>query len=226
MQTPTTPPANRSNFWKGLAIIGALAFGLCCLVILFVINTSGDPSTSTTNQPFPTSTPGSQQTEAEPAATTGPAPTQTAAQAELGTTRDQPLPMNTTVDIGGGMQVTILEVVRPADDIVIAGNMFNDTPVPGAEEYLMVKLQVDCTQSSNEKCNFNHYEFKTVGADGQVHDPASVAGIPEEFEPFAEFFGGASLTGNIAFLAAQGDEAVVLFYDPLIFGDPVYLALQ
>lgn len=154
-----------------------------------------------------------------------PVSTPTPKSAALGTTRDKPFPVNTVVDIGGGIKVSIVEVTRPANDIVIEGNQFNDTPVPN-QEYLIVKLHVECTKSSNEKCSFDDYEFKTVGADGQVHDKASVAGVPEEFELYAEFFGGASIDGNIAFLVTQNDSSVVLFHEPLIFGDPVYIALQ
>jgi len=154
-----------------------------------------------------------------PAVTSGPKPTVAPTQPVLVLTRDQAIPKNTTVDIGSDMRVTILLVTRPANDIVAQGNMFNDAPVPN-QEYLMVKMHVECAKSSNEKCSFNDFEFKTVGADGQVHDRASVAGIPQAFEPFAEFFGGAALDGNIVFLVTQGDSKVVLVRDP------VYIALQ
>jgi hypothetical protein len=130
------------------------------------------------------------------------------------------------VDIGGDIQVMITNVQRPANDIVEQGNMFNATPIPNVQEYMIVKLHVECKKPTNDKCNFDRFEFKTVGADGQVHDQASVAGIPLEFEPYAEFFGGASLDGNIAFLVAQGDASVVLFHEPILFGDPVYIALE
>ena len=38
--------------------------------------------------------------------------------------------------------------------------------------------------------------------------------------------GGASLDGNMVFLVTQDDSRVVLFYDPLIFENLVYIALQ
>jgi hypothetical protein len=120
----------------------------------------------------------------------------------------------------------ITNVQRPANDVIAQGNMFNATPIPNVQEYTIVKLHVECKKSANEKCNFNDYEFKTVGMDGQVHDRASVAGLPQAFEPFAEFFGGAALDGNIAFLVTQGDTGVVLFHEPLFFGKPVYISLQ
>jgi hypothetical protein len=145
---------------------------------------------------------------------------------ELGKTRDKPLPRNSVVDIGGDMQVMITNVQRPANDIVAQGNMFNDTPVPNAQEYMIVKLHVECKKPTNDKCTFDRFEFKTVGAEGQAHDQASVAGIPLEFEPYAEFFGGASLDGKIVFSVTQGDTSVVLFHDPLIFGGPIYISVQ
>jgi hypothetical protein len=104
--------------------------------------------------------------------------------------------------------------------------MFNPTPVPNLQEYIIVKLHVECKKPTNEKCIFSDSEFKTVGADGQVHDVPFVAGIPQGFEAFAEFFGGASLDGNIVFLVNQGDASVVLFHDPLLFGDPIYISLK
>jgi len=120
----------------------------------------------------------------------------------------------------------ITDLQRPANDSVAQGNMFHGTPVPNAQEYMIVKLHVECKKSTNDKCTFDRFEFKTVGADGQVHDQASVAGILLEFEPYAEFFGAASLHGNIVFLVTQGDTSVVLFHDPLIFGAPIYISLQ
>src|SRR5690349_2838632 len=223
MQTTANPQKQPSNRTRNLLLAGIGFIAFCCVIVgvLVFASPSASPSMTLTPAVEPQGT-----VVNDPPATTGPAPTVVPPTTELGITRDQPLPMDAKIDIGGGMQVTILSVTRPADDIVLQGNMFNDTPVPNAQEYLMVNLQVECTKSSNDKCSFNAHEFKTVGADGQVHDPASVAGIPQEFETFAEFFGGAVLTGNVVFLVTQGDDQVVLFHDPLFFGDPIYISIQ
>lgn len=222
-----------TNTWKSgvlgkILLIGGSLLGICCvcgLLIYFIPVPGGinappptmthrpDLPPETTNPNGPTTTPAP--TDPPPTATSGP----------RGETRDQPHPIDAVIDISGDMRVSIVEVVRPVDDIVQQGNMFNDTPVPN-QEYLIVKLRVECVKSSNEKCTFDRFEFKTVGADGQVRDLASVAGIPGEFETFAEFFGGASIEGNMVFLATQGDSSVVLFYEPFLIGDPIYIALQ
>lgn len=142
-----------------------------------------------------------------------------------GSTRENPYPINVPVDIGGDMEITILGVERPADAKVIEGNMFNDKPDAGSE-YMLVTISVKCNKPSNEKCAFNTYEFKVVGADGQVLDQASVAGVHGALEAFPEFFGGSVLGGDMTFLVKQGDAQTVLFYDPLFSEHLVYFALQ
>lgn len=141
-----------------------------------------------------------------------------------GFARSDPYPLNTPVQIAGDMEVTVLGVERPANETVTAGNMFNDTPAPGSE-YMIVTLAVKCRKATDEKCTFDPYEFKTVGADGQVRDQASAAGVPGRFESYPEFFGGSILQGQMVFLAGQNDPLTVLFYDPL-FGYMVYFGLS
>ena len=158
-------------------VVAGLA--ICCLAIV-AIGISGNKQ-----KPAPTQTPkpstGATVVISIPAETAGPTPTTAptiAPTAELGKTRDKPLPRNSVVEIGDNMQVMITNVQRPANDIVAQGNMFNDTPVPGLEEYMIVKLHVECKKSSNEKCSFDHTNFKAVGADGKVRDQAFAAGVP------------------------------------------------
>lgn len=225
-----------TNFWKSgalgkILIIGGSLLSFCCLCGLFIYFV---PTPGATNAPLPTKTPAldlppeataTSGPTSTPAPTEPPLPTATVTSGPRGVTRDQPHPIDAVIDIAGDMKVSIVEVVRPANDIVQQGNMFNDTPVPN-QEYVMVKLHVECVKSSNDKCTFDKYQFKAVGADGQVRDQASVAGLPGAFESYAEFFGGASTDGNIVFLLSQGDPNAVMFYEPFIFGDPVYVALQ
>ncbi len=226
-QTAANPQKKPSPLKTFLLVPVVAGIAICCLAIV-AIGLSGNKQ-----KPAPTQTPkpatGATVVINIPTATKGPTPTTAPTVAptkELGKTRDNPFPRNSAVDIGGDMQVMITNVQRPANDIVAQGNMFNATPIPNAQEYMIVKLHVECKKPTNDKCNFDRFEFKTVGADGQVHDEASAAGIPLEFEPYAEFFGGAALDGNMVFLVTQGDASVVLFHEALFFGKPVYIALQ
>ena len=208
---------------QSVLLVGAfLLILICCVAGVMRAPTSDKkPVTST-----PKTGPGHDATVVIniPTTTSSPRPTITPTQTILGKTRDQPHPLDTIVDIGGDMQLSIVGVQRSANNVVEQGNMFNDTPEPN-NEYVIVRLRVKCNKSSNEKCSFSTYELKTVGADGQVRDQASVAGIPDEMESMSEFFGGASIEGNLVFMVTQGDQSLVLIYDPLFFGDSIYIAL-
>jgi hypothetical protein len=228
-QQTVTALTKRSNSLLRLIGIGAGIVVTFCCILAAVLTFSDNPPSATATGPVSVQENGATVVVKVPTSTVGPTPTMAPnvePTKELGKTRDNPLPRDSVVDISGDMQVMVTDVRRPANDVIAQGNMFNDTPVPNMQEYMIIKLHVECKKSPNEKCSFSDYEFKAVGADGQVHDPALVAGLSQAFEPFAEFFGGASLDGNIAFLVPQGDSSVVLFHEPLLFGDPVYISLQ
>lgn len=224
-----------TNLWNSgiggkLAVIGAPILTLCCLCSLFIWFA---PPPGEQNTILPTMTPildlppemtVTSEATSMPASTDTPVPTTTSTSAPLGQTRDQPHPADTVIDIGGDVKLSIIQVTRPANDIVVQGNMFNDTPTPN-QEYMLVRVRAECTKPANETCTFDSYTLKAVGADGTVRDSGGVAGIPEELEFSTEFFGGASIEGNLVFLIPAADPSVVLFYDPLFFGDPVYIAL-
>ena len=218
-QQTAKPPAKK----QPVLLVGIfLLILICCVAGLMRPATSDKtPVTST-----PKVGPGNDATVVIniPTTTSSPKPTITPTQTILGKTRDQPFPLDTVVDIGGDMQLSIVGVQRSANNVVEQGNMFNDTPEPN-HEYVIVRLRVQCKKSSNDKCSFSTYELKTVGADGQVRDQASVAGIPDEMESSSEFFGGASIEGNLVFMVTQGDQSLVLMYDPLFLGDSIYIAL-
>jgi hypothetical protein len=227
-QQATANPQKKQSPLKSLLLVPLVAGAVICCIAIVAIGLSGNKQ-----KPAPTRTPnvstGATVVMKVPTSTAGPSPTTAptiAPTQELGKTRDNPLPRTAVVDIGGNMEVMITNVQRPANDIVAQGNMFNTTPIPNVQEYMIVKLHVECKKSTNEKCSFSSLDFKAAGKDGQVRDQSFVSGVPQTFEPFAEFFGSASLDGNVVFLVPQGDTSVVLFHEPLFFGDPVYIALQ
>ena len=227
---PAAPAKKSNNFIKLMGIGAAIGITICCVIVAGVVLSSKQsplPVKATiippTNPPNTGATVEFSGPTSVPTSTKAPASTPTEV---LGRTRDKALPRNSVFNIGGDMEVMITNVQRPANDIVAQGNMFNDTPVPGLEEYMIVKLHVECKKSSNEKCSFDNTSFKAVGADGKVRDQAFAAGVPQTFETFAEFFGGAALDGNIVFLVTESDTSVVLFYEPFLVGDPIYVSLK
>jgi cell division septation protein DedD len=173
------------------------------------------------NTPQPTSTPKPTNT---PQPTSTPKPTNTPTKPPAGESRDNPIPAGTTVDIGGNMALTIVSAIRPADSIVSNGNMFNTKPEAN-QEYLQVNIQVVCNKSSNDTCYFDPYEIKAVGADGNIHDEEIfIAGVDGLIES-GDFFGGGTRVGKMFFIVPKGDNSVVLFHEPFLFGSRIYLAL-
>jgi hypothetical protein len=141
-----------------------------------------------------------------------------------GTSRDNPYPMDSVVDIGGGMKLSVVFVTRPADEIV-RQHIFVETPTP-QQEYMIVAIHVVCTKKTNETCSFSTLQLKTVGSDGKVYEQQFDSSIPNAMEPGSEFFGGGSVEGSVLFLAVKDDPATVLYYEPFLFGDPIYISLQ
>jgi hypothetical protein len=120
--------------------------------------------------------------------------------------------------------LTIVEAVRPADDIIRRASAVNDEPETG-QEYLQVRIQVVCNKPPNEKCYFDTDEIKAVGADGNIREAEwFIAGVEGLLES-GEFFGGSARSGKMFFIVGKGDKNVVLFYDPWLYGDDIYLAL-
>lgn len=197
---------------------------LACAVLLIPSQGTSTPtqeaiSANLTDAP---SEPAAGPTEPPPPTDT-PEPTPTPTLPPTGQTRDNPAPLGVAVDIGGDRVLTVVHVTRPANEIVASANQFNPQPETG-QEYIQVELQVTCNKPTNDTCSFLTYEIKAVGADGNVKDPALIAGVEGELES-GEFFGGAVKSGKVFYLIAEGDSNVVLFYEPF-FGDPIYLAIQ
>jgi predicted nucleic acid-binding Zn ribbon protein len=193
-----------------------LIFGILVLICICVglISSGGKSPTETSAPNIPQIT-----------ATSGtPAPTDIPTLPPAGESRNNPILAGTVVNIGGDTTLTIVNATRPADSIVMNGNQFNTQPEANLE-YVLVEVQVACNKSSNDKCYFAAFEIKAVGADGNIHEAETfIAGVDGMIES-GEFFGGATRTGKMFFIVPKDDKSVVLFYDPLLFGDTVYFAI-
>lgn len=237
--------------WSRKQVIIAVVVGIplmscCCLMTWFQLFVAGTPqykadmtasfftrtaranATETARAKPPTNTPEPTRTQKPtntptPLPTKTPKPTNTPTPIPLGSTRDNPIPAGDQIDYGGGIVLTITEMVRPATDIVIRGNQFNTKPEKG-QEYIQVKLHVECVKESSEKCSFSTISFKAVGADGNIRDVQWILAGVEGMLDSNDMFGGGKKEGNIFFIVPTGDETVVLFYDG-IFSDPVYIGL-
>ena len=164
----------------------------------------------------PTNTP-------EPSPTAVPQPTDTPLPA--GSAKDNPAPIGTSVN-AKEFSVVVNRVVRPADQAVAAGNMFNQKAEKG-QEYVQVFVTVACNADAKTKCNVSASNFKMSGTKGIVYDPQIfMAGVDGTLES-TEFYGGAKLEDkSIFFLVGQGETNVVLeFQAGLLFQESAFFAI-
>lgn len=142
---------------------------------------------------------------------------------EVGSARSNPAPIGSEV-VADNMAFTITGTIRPANDKVTAGNMFNSTPEAG-QEYIFVELNVVCKKSTDEKCSINPtFNMNLLGSLGIEYDPNIFISGVEGLMESTEFYGDASVKGYIPFIVGVGETDLVLLYDPFL-GDTFYLAI-
>ena len=143
---------------------------------------------------------------------------------EVGTSRSNPAPVGSEVTTDD-MAFKILSVIRPADDIIEAGNMFN-TEAESDQEYVLLELQITCKKSVDDQCIISSFwNMSLVGSSGIGYDPELfVTGVDGLLESI-EFYGDATVSGYIPFIIKQSDTDLILVYEPMLFGDTVYLAV-
>lgn len=204
---------------------------LSILVIVQISCGSSAPIVSTATSPAESSIEDSSPTEeireepiaiptVEPTAIPTVKPTPTA---QLGTRRDNPAPVGSTITIDD-MELQVITFTRPADSIVKAGNMFNTDPETG-KEYLFVEITAKCVKDSTESCSISVFNLKMVGSLGIKYDAewflSGVEGLLED----TDFYGGTLVSGNVAFIVGIDETDLLVIYEPF-FQDPAYFDLD
>ena len=133
-------------------------------------------------------------------------------------------PAGTTVDIGSGMTLTVLDVTRPADDLVANGNSFNTTP-PEGEEFLRVDVEVTCNSDSGSTCTFYPTVMKAVLSDGSTRDLQTFLEGVDDWDTTVEIDGGATEQGFLLFIVPKSETELVVSYNDIYADQPVYFQL-
>ncbi len=141
--------------------------------------------------------------------------------APAGSALDNPAPPGTAV-AAGDLELQVMGVIRPADDIVAEGNMFNPRPGPG-NEMMLVTLSVTCRPEEDDTCTFAPVlEFLLVSPIG-VHRPEwLVAGLPNPLRG-GEISSGETISGDILFEVGKGETGLVLVYSESLGDEVAYL---
>ena len=141
----------------------------------------------------------------------------------VGTVRSNPAPKGSIVT-ADNMDFSVLETMRPADEIVMAGNQFNTKPEEGYQ-YVLVKLQIKCNKNSDETCSISPFNFELIGNEGIIYDSEwMLAGVEGMLES-KEFYGEATVSGYIGAIIKSSDTTLVLTYDPFL-GDKFYMSVE
>jgi len=142
---------------------------------------------------------------------------------EIGTSRSNPAPMGSVIT-ADNMKFEILGLTRPADDIIMGGNMFNTEPEEG-EEYILVDMRIECMKDVDDTCNISQFSFKLIGDAGVTYDAEwFIAGVDGLIES-EEFYGEGVVSGFLPFIIKESDQNLIFVYEPFL-GDKFYMLVQ
>lgn len=128
---------------------------------------------------------------------------------------DNPAPESYEV-VADNKTFTVTGATRPADELVAEANQFNE-PAEDGEEYLLVELQISCTKSQGEQCEFTPFNMLVWGSLEDSHTRTFVAGLDNEINS-VEWGGGETVSGVLPFLVGEGETDLVLIYQPFSGG--------
>jgi len=144
-------------------------------------------------------------------------------QGEPDTTRSDPAPPGSEGEVEE-MTISVIDINRPANDIVMGDSEFSLPPAAG-KEYVLVTLEITCEASVDERCFLDIFNLKLFGDKGIVSTcdwgVSDLEGLLED----TEFFGGAVTSGMVLFTIDQDETGLILLYDS--FSDhPLFLAID
>jgi hypothetical protein len=143
-------------------------------------------------------------------------------------TRENPVPMGTTVDLGDGWQITVISVIPDATNDVLNENQFNDPPNTG-NQFFIARIKAKYTGSGSDTFG-GSYRLRSVGPSsvGYSTFENSPGVIPDPL-PDSEVFSGGEIEGNVGWEIKSSDAYSLVMYDnPISFGDSnerIYMAL-
>ena len=143
-------------------------------------------------------------------------------------TREDPIPMSTTVDLGDGWQVAVMSVIPDATNVVLQENPYNSPPKAG-NQFFLARVQAKYNGASSATFG-GSYRLRAVGPSSVGYSTfANSPGVIPDPLPDSEVFSGGIIEGNIGWEIKSSDAGSLVMYDnPISFGgnsDRVYMAL-
>jgi hypothetical protein len=133
-------------------------------------------------------------------------------------------PVGTAVNIGNNTTLAVLDVIRPADDIVASGNSFNTT-APDGEEFIQISVSVTCSNDGENPCTFYPTVMKVVLADGSTRDLQTFIEGVDDWDTSVEIDGGETQQGSLLFIVPKSETNLVLSYQDVYADQSIYMQL-
>ena len=154
-----------------------------------------------------------------------------AAPPEPSSTREEPVPLGTAVDVGNGWRVVVTSFVADANAAVAAAGTFNEPPAAG-KQYVLVGLEATYVEGEKDSVSpFFGLDLSLLGSAGvaRTEGDANCQGPEPRFENLTDLFEGGTAAGSMC--VAVGVEEVgslVLVVEPGLSFDSVksYMALR
>lgn len=151
-------------------------------------------------------------------------PTAAPEQADENPLFSQAAPAGSAVEIGNNMTLAVLDVTRPADEIVANGNSFN-TAAPEGEEFIQVQVSVTCTNDAESPCTFYPTVMKVVLSDGSTRDLQTFIEGVDDWDTSREIEGGETQQGILLFIVPESETRLVISYQDIYADQPLYMQL-
>ena len=132
-------------------------------------------------------------------------------------------PAGTAVDVGNSLTLTVLDVTRPVDDVVVNGSSFNTT-APEGEEFMRVDVEVTCTSDSGP-CTFYPTVMKAILSDGSTRDLQTFIEGVDDWDTAVELEGGATEQGFLLFIVPASETNLVVSYQDIYADEALYFQL-
>jgi len=132
----------------------------------------------------------------------------------VGAARSNPAPPGSNIGVYT-MFISVLNSIRPADDLVQSASASN--PAPGQErQYLLVEVALLCDLSSDSTCSLSPSDdFQLVGSSGVLIEPARLTQAPDRTLKETEFFGGSTISGYVPFVIPNAETDLILVFSPV-----------
>lgn len=127
-------------------------------------------------------------------------------------TRENPIPMGTSVNLGDGWVITVLSVTTDAIGQILQENQFNDRPTAG-NQFFMARVRASYDGAGSDTFG-GSYRLRAVGPSGIGYSTfENSAGVIPNPLPGSEVFSGGSIEGNIAWQIKSSDAGSLVMYD-------------